>query len=428
MKEMFLLPIDRDQYLIYAPLKAAVIRSNGTIIQLVKDGLKSGYWPDPIKEIGNILSRPDVFETSERFDQSPEFAPTGAMIELTTRCGLRCKYCYADGGSNPIDLPWEAAKAAIDFVYRNAVSLDKENFSLFFHGRGEPTVNWSLLTRCVDYATDLSRSGPKPLFRMATNGMLTSGQLDYIVAHFQTLSLSLDGPADIHDSNRVTEAGSGSFSQVFRTAETLFRKGFPFGVKSVVTSDGVEDLEVRADFFQVHFPGVSVGFEPVNEFGRAKKSGIRTPDDAKFVKTILKLMRKATNMESSAYSGVIAPEEIRLKFCGAMKPSFGLHADGNVMACVGVPMGNDHASVFNYGTFDAHKGSFVFYPDGIQALRALLRKQFAKCDLCFAKWNCGGDCSTYRLFQEGNASALTRCKINRALLRELLLARTRANN
>ena len=69
-----------------------------------------------------------------------------------------------------------------------------------------------------------------------------------------------------------------------------------------------------------------------------------------------------------------------------------------------------------------------FEKDAIERLRNLLVKQFEKCNTCFAKWNCAGDCASYRLFQEtthGSSKVPMRCRINRALLREQLILRAK---
>jgi len=240
--------------------------------------------------------------------------------------------------------------------------------------------------------------------------------------HFRTISLSLDGPEEIHNTNRKFTDGSGSFSHVYRTAQHLAANKFPFGMKAVVTAENFDNLVERVTFFQHHFPGVSVGFEPVNEFGRCKQTGIKTPAADKFISAMTELIQ---NRELSAfsYSGVLGVHHIRLKFCGALKPTFGVHVDGNVVACVGDPLDNKQAKLFNYGKFDERNDNFIFEEAAIKRLRNLLVEQFEKCNTCFAKWNCAGDCASYRLFQETTHGTSSRCLINRALLREQLILR-----
>ena len=174
-------------------------------------------------------------------------------------------------------------------------------------------MNWPLLKKCVDYALELSDKGAMPVFRMATNGMLNSSQIEYITKNFRTISLSLDGPEEIQNTNRRLPDGSGSFTHVYRTAQQLIAKKFPFGIKAVVTSTNFDNLRERVNFFQHHLPGVSVGFEPVNEFGRCKESGVKTPVADTFISSMVELLQNK-DLTAFSYSGVLGAHHIRLSF------------------------------------------------------------------------------------------------------------------
>ena len=88
---------------------------------------------------------------------------------LTNLCNLRCTYCYAEGGERPIqNMPHELAFQTIDLAAANAEKAGRSHFALVFHGGGEPTQNWDLLTRSVDHAKS------KPLqcgISMSSNGV-----------------------------------------------------------------------------------------------------------------------------------------------------------------------------------------------------------------------------------------------------------------
>jgi len=415
------------EFIIYSPIKGFLAKANSTTVQNIAQAMTTGDWPLHLRTIQKRFAQSDMFDPSERFDVETHFSPVGVMIELTTDCPLRCRYCYANAGDTPENLPWPIAEAAINLISNNSRRLGKK-FSIFFHGRGEPTLNWIVLEQCVNYSRQISENNSRPTIRMATNGVLEMNQLEFITEHFESISLSLDGPQEIHDRNRKFLNGNGSFEHAFRTGQYFLKKRFPFGIKAVVTSDDVDELNARIAFFQEYFPGVSVGFEPVNEFGRCKESGTFKPDINKFISFISKVMDISPEGTFS-YSGILRPEHIRLKFCGALRPTFGVHVDGRVVACVGVPLGNEYADAFCYGAFDFKSNNFVFESQKIEKLRHLLVDQFGKCDGCFAKWNCAGDCASYRLFQETSGITDTgiplRCLLNRELLRKQLLGKLR---
>ncbi len=411
------------EYVIFSPIKGVLVSCNHAAVHRIKRGIEENVWPENLSPLKGILDVPNNFNPNDRFDLVTDFNPIGVMLELTTDCNLRCRYCYANAGDTPKSLQWSVAKAAIDLIAQNARKLKRE-FSIFFHGRGEPTSNWNLLTRCVEYANNIAAENTRPLIRMATNGVLSNEQLDFIIKNFESVSLSLDGPEWVHDRNRADANGNGSYKHAYRSGRYFLKNGFNFGIKAVTTSDDVDALPERIQFFKEHFPGISVGFEPLNEFGRCKESGASKPNFDRFIQVISEAM-DASPDGTYSYSGVLRPEVIRMKFCGAMRPTFGVHSDGRVVACVGVPLGNDYSDAFCYGEFDFDRLVFIFNDQKVQELRSLLIDQFSRCDGCFAKWNCAGDCPSYRLFQEKlghtDSGIPIKCHLNRELLRKRLL-------
>ena len=74
---------------------------------------------------------------------------------LTTKCNLRCTYCYAYKG-DPVDLKDQAldfnfAKRGIDDFFRDFPSRH-----IRFYGGGEPTLEFELMKKITDYAREKS--------------------------------------------------------------------------------------------------------------------------------------------------------------------------------------------------------------------------------------------------------------------------------
>ena len=52
----------------------------------------------------------------------PDFKPTVVTLFPTSRCNLRCIYCYADAGELELkDLDFNIAQNSIDFIVENAI-------------------------------------------------------------------------------------------------------------------------------------------------------------------------------------------------------------------------------------------------------------------------------------------------------------------
>ena len=77
----------------------------------------------------------------------------------------------------PIDMPWPMARAVIDVAAENAQTNGEVHFALSFHGGGEPTLNWSVLTAAVAHARALPLSCD---ISLASNGVWSPQITDFI--------------------------------------------------------------------------------------------------------------------------------------------------------------------------------------------------------------------------------------------------------
>lgn len=67
-----------------------------------------------------------------------------------------------------------------------------------------------------------------PHFLMVSNGTLIDEKMANLIHMYDIkVTISIDGPEEIHDLNRVDAAGKGSFSRVIRGIEMLNQVGSP---------------------------------------------------------------------------------------------------------------------------------------------------------------------------------------------------------
>ena len=176
------------------------------------------------------------------------------IIEATQDCNMRCRYCVYSGEHNNIRvhnqsaMPWDTARKAIDFFLKNP-GHQRPYQHIGFYG-GEPLMNIALIIRCVEYVR--SRD-PNVTFGMSTNGTLLSERIrHFLVAHEFRLLVSLDGPGEVHDQNRITVGGKGSFDTIIRNLRALKESAPEYYAKRVgfqtVVSPGV-DFRKLLDFY-----------------------------------------------------------------------------------------------------------------------------------------------------------------------------------
>jgi uncharacterized protein len=145
-------------------------------------------------------------------------------LAITEQCNLRCDYCIFSGlyreqrQHSANRMTFETARKAVDFLHSH--SRLRERVIIQFFG-GEPLLAFPLIKKCVAYAKEIF--GNKTVrFMMTTNGTLLSGAIrDFLVAHDFLISVSLDGPKELHDRHRRDYSGRGTFDWVCRNLEAL---------------------------------------------------------------------------------------------------------------------------------------------------------------------------------------------------------------
>jgi uncharacterized protein len=131
------------------------------------------------------------------------------VLESTNRCNLRCEYCAYSGkylhsrthGKN--DMTFDIAKKALDFFIERADDNPGTGGTAITYYGGEPLLNFDLLKATIDYVTGAYKE-KNPRFSLTTNGALLDkkGMIDFLVKNDIGVSVSLDGPEQIHDRYR----------------------------------------------------------------------------------------------------------------------------------------------------------------------------------------------------------------------------------
>lgn len=156
---------------------------------------------------------------------------------LTEQCNLRCLYCpYSSPeqifrAHSDRSMSWDVARKALEYLKKRSKYSDRVHVG--FYG-GEPLLQLNLLKQCLEYGRALFRS--KPLtFGLTTNGTCLTKTARALLAKNQVmLTISLDGPKQIHDRYRRTVMGSGTFENVQRNLEA-FQAEHPDYYQSQVT-------------------------------------------------------------------------------------------------------------------------------------------------------------------------------------------------
>ena len=429
--DLFMIPW-ADKYIIYVPLKGlAFLISSGMVnlLNRIKAGEALGNFAENeneslkfFKELGIINGKVDKLP----FPQEENLAPLYVTIFLTTRCNLRCIYCYASGGEkDDLTIPLEIARSAIDLIIKNALLENKKMVGIGFHGGGEPALAGTELRHCAEYAQrQASEKDLKISLSIATNGIIEEEKLDWIMDNFSGINLSLDGPEDIQNYNRPMAKGGGSFCKVMKTVKRMNDRNFPYGIRATVTDKSVPYLDKIVEFFASTCRAKRIHFEPTFNCGRCLTTGIGSPSPESFIENYRKAEEVANHAGISIFYSGARLDTITNAFCKAAGSSFCVTPDGDVTSCYEVCTRDDPRSeTFFYGKYDGEKKEFVFSEVKLDYLRRRTVDNIGFCKDCFCKYHCAGDC----LAKASDGKDLmtikntTRCKINQSLTLDQIL-------
>lgn len=170
-----------------------------------------------LAERGLLRDRLDFAKLGERFAARHMLdwpGPRVHTIVVTRRCNFRCVYCHASvvgEDDRSTDMTPQTARAAVDLAFESR----NPELTIEFQG-GEPLLNWPVIKLIVDYARAKNAVAGKRLhFGLISNfSLLDDEKLDWLAARGVSFCTSLDGPADLHDSNRVYLGGNGHASVI----------------------------------------------------------------------------------------------------------------------------------------------------------------------------------------------------------------------
>ncbi len=395
-----------------------------TCPQRVRDRLS--YSDSEIDEVWQELQELEkqglLFAPSDYID--PEWAnvkdaPVKALcLNVAHDCNLRCKYCFAstgDFGTGRKIMPFETAKAAIDFVVRR--SGKRRNIEVDFFG-GEPLMAWDTVQKTVEYARSIERSAGKNFrFTITTNGMLLSDdKIDYINREMKNCVLSLDGRKEVNDDHRPTAGGFGSYDVIV----PKYRK--------LVEGRGDKEYYVRGTYTKLHPDFAADVLHTADELGFKNVSvepATGKPGDP-FAITEAELPRAKAEYEKLAEALLQRPDVNffhffvdlaqgpcvvkRMRGCGAGSEYVAITPEGDIYPC--------HQFVGNEAFLMGNVHEDTFDQDMADRFNALNIYTKPACQECWAKFYCSGGCAAggYNVNGDLAEPAYVACELERKRL------------
>jgi uncharacterized protein len=294
--------------------------------------------------------------------------------------------------------------------------------TLGFHGGGEPTMNWEILTKAVEYTTFVCKENNIELkISGSFNGFWNSQQLSFITGNFTDISLSFDGVQHIQDLQRPTKNGKSSFDTICQSIRTIESANIRYGIRMTVTKYSVEYLAESIKFICDNFRPMSIQAEPVFIKGRAVSSDCRIDNPEIFVQQFIKAYLIAEEKNIELYYSGARINLLTNRFCLAPCKALIVTPKGHITTCFEIYSG-DHplSNSFIVGEI---KDNQVFI-NNMKISKFFNRTvgEIPFCKDCFCKWHCAGDCAAKTGFERSiSRRESDRCFINRELIKFQLI-------
>lgn len=172
------------------------------------------------------------FTTEDIKNYIASYGYSELIIEMTTFCNLRCRYCiyseeYTNNRSHSNEfIEFDTAKKAIDFYMNQIIqykSYNPERIPVISFYGGEPLANFNVIKQCVEYTSETYPI--KIIYSITTNAtMLTDEMINFFADNKFLAVFSIDGNESQHNRNRVFAGGGGSFEKAYSNVKKYISK------------------------------------------------------------------------------------------------------------------------------------------------------------------------------------------------------------
>jgi uncharacterized protein len=170
------------------------------------------------------------------------------VVQPTPFCNINCRYCYLPGRDAKTVIAQETIAALFSKVF--ASGWVYPYLTIIWHA-GEPLVVPVSFYRTAFEAIEALRP-PSVRVRHSfqTNGMLITREWCDLFKEWEVgVGVSIDGPKRLHDANRVTRSGHGTFDRTLAGIQMLRREDVPFHVISVLSRDSLDAVQEMVEFY-----------------------------------------------------------------------------------------------------------------------------------------------------------------------------------
>lgn len=189
------------------------------------------------------------------------------IFVLTNACNMCCVYCQAQDSAQEKKGKMQeiTAKAAVDI----ALQSPNEYLTFEFQG-GEPLLNFETIKYIVEYS-EQNKNHKQIQYSLVTNTLLLDEEMiQFFKKYDVSISTSLDGCKEVHNSNRPKIDGDGTYDYVSKNIKWLQSNDIQVGAIETTTKISLKNAEKIIETY--HNLGLTHLFiRPLTPLGYAKE-------------------------------------------------------------------------------------------------------------------------------------------------------------
>lgn len=391
--DIFFVPV-LDKFLVYRPLQPLVALVNRQAIQQLRSGLMNdgAVVGRQIETLAARLRAPASPRPQTR--TGPLNKPLFLGIIPTRGCNMGCRYCDFGAPDQPetkmdLNLARAAANAYLKLLHEN----EQTRGEIHFFG-GEPFFAPEVVHFVVEYA--LVRAAELGLvvhFEATTNGLYGRTHCQWIADRFDTIVLSLDGPADIQNWQRPGRNGRSTFDIVARNARILSAGSVELVIRVCVTAETARRMPEIAHWISQEFRPSTVCFESLTPSPLAEAAGIVPPNPFVFARNF---MTAVSHLEAHGIQAILSTADLSatgVTSCPVGQDALIVSPDGLIDACYLLEDAwRQQGLDMRLGRVNVPAEQFEIKPGALSRARWLNLYNKPLCANCFCRYHCAGGC------------------------------------
>lgn len=387
--DIFAVPVSH-RVLIHAPLHGI----SALVSESARDDLRRAFsdGEPPEGALGVLAGRLNAACADALRPRSGTLDPLFLGLIPTRGCNLGCHYCdFAAPKQSSAVMSVEVARQAVDAYLRILEKSGTKNGQIHFFG-GEPFHAEKLVRWVTGYTSEkAAQSGIKMRFEATSNGAYSETLARWIAATFDTVVLSLDGPADVQNAHRPALNGRGSAGVVERTARIFSEGPVELILRCCITQATAARMPEMAEWMAREFRPSRICFESLTRSPRSQEAGLGAPDPEEFARGF---DAAATVLREHGIKAVVSTADLsgsRIHFCPAGQDALIVSPDGTAAGCYLLPEDWARRGV-DMRFAKVTDAGFDVDADALEQVRAFTVENKPRCANCFCRYSCAGGC------------------------------------